>query len=369
VDFEEDSAKWTPHDDAQLNPSLRKLKQRWMSSTALAQVQQKDPASNVELGIRFVGSPGTGKTHGARQMGRLLHHLKILGSSEVIEVAAKDFLTGYAQQAGIKTTEVFDRAKGKVLFIDEAYSLAEEPEVLDTLIQLMTSEKYIGKMAVILAGYENDIEELMSKNEGFKRRFQEMVVFEDWTAEYSTQVLFEQLRENCNLSPDSLNPIEVSWHMDRLRGAPKWGNGGDVTHLGKVIYEIMARRLLDSNVGNFQVHLEDITMAVDDVIRMKETGHPNDTTLNWNNLEWKELQSSKAKAECRVSQDLQSRLRRISGCTTNDLHWVQVRNGYRCAGGAHFVICCNKLTRFEQEASYVRGTNCVRRRANCFSSA
>lgn len=64
---------------------------------------------------------GTGKTTVARRVGMLFHSLGLLSESTVVDCSVSDFGTGYAGQSGIKTREMFDKALGQVLFIDEAY--------------------------------------------------------------------------------------------------------------------------------------------------------------------------------------------------------------------------------------------------------
>ena len=78
-----------------------------------------------DLGMTFCfqGSPGTGKTTVARRMGLLFEALGVLPSAEVVQVSASDFVTGYVGQAAKKTRDIFESARGAVLFVDEAYRL------------------------------------------------------------------------------------------------------------------------------------------------------------------------------------------------------------------------------------------------------
>ena len=66
---------------------------------------------------------GTGKTTIARRMGKMFHSLGLLPYDDVIETSVSDFITGYAGQSGKKTKDIFRKARGKVLFVDEAYRL------------------------------------------------------------------------------------------------------------------------------------------------------------------------------------------------------------------------------------------------------
>ena len=95
-------------------------------------------------------------------MGRVLHDLGELPSAIVVEKSATQLQTGFVGQAGAQTRKVMDSALGSVLFIDEAYRLLPgngsfNREIVDELVQALTEPKYKGIMAVILAGYEEDI--------------------------------------------------------------------------------------------------------------------------------------------------------------------------------------------------------------------
>ena len=66
---------------------------------------------------------GTGKTTVARRMGLMFNSLGLLPMSDVVEISVSDLITGYVGQSSRKTHDVLVKARGKVLFIDEAYRL------------------------------------------------------------------------------------------------------------------------------------------------------------------------------------------------------------------------------------------------------
>jgi hypothetical protein len=102
----------------------------------------------------------------------------ILSSPEVIECSASDLVGQYVGQTGPKTQKQLEKALGKVLFVDEAYRLGEgnfATEAVNELVDLVTKPKFLGKIVIILAGYDNDMNKLMAVNPGLSSRFPEEV--------------------------------------------------------------------------------------------------------------------------------------------------------------------------------------------------
>ncbi|KAG2492324.1 hypothetical protein HYH03_009275 [Edaphochlamys debaryana] len=212
---------------------LQKLRE-WRATITACQALGRDPLQAVELNFRFTGAPGTGKTTVARRVGRLFASLGLLGSAELVACSASDFVTGYANQASGKTRELFKKAVGGVLFIDEAYRLNPRnggpmmQEVLDEIVQLLTEPAYKDKMVVILAGYDNEIEELMAVNPGLKSRFSQLLHFPDFTAPDAAALLRQQLgRDGLELAAE-VTQAALEGMAEQLVSAPNWANGRDV---------------------------------------------------------------------------------------------------------------------------------------------
>jgi SpoVK/Ycf46/Vps4 family AAA+-type ATPase len=149
----------------------------------------------MNLHMILQGNPGTGKTHLARLIARIYNELGLLERDEVFEVDRSQLVGAFVGQTEENTMKAIERAKGGVLFIDEAYSLSRAgaasndygQTVIDTLVSAMTSEKYTGTFAVILAGYPAEMRNFLRANPGLRSRFPEQNYIE--IANYTTEEL------------------------------------------------------------------------------------------------------------------------------------------------------------------------------------
>ena len=129
--------------------------------------------SRGSMHMVFSGPAGTGKTTVARLMSKLLHGLGYLSKGHCIETDREGLIAGYVGQTATKTKEMFDKAKGGILFIDEAYSLNPNPqgfeqECIDTMVKLMEDNRE--DLLIIFAGYVDEMEEFLLSNTGLKSR-------------------------------------------------------------------------------------------------------------------------------------------------------------------------------------------------------
>lgn len=150
------------------------------------QVKLKVP--DISWHMVFTGSPGTGKTTIARLMGRIFKVLGILPKGHLVEVDRSALVAGYVGQTASKTKDVIQSAIGGVLFIDEAYSLSNSKsendfgkEAIDILLKEM--EDHRKDLVVIVAGYDELMENFINSNPGLRSRFNRYFKFPDYTNE------------------------------------------------------------------------------------------------------------------------------------------------------------------------------------------
>jgi SpoVK/Ycf46/Vps4 family AAA+-type ATPase len=163
------------------------------------------------LHMSFIGNPGTGKTTVARIVGHLYKHLGLLTKGHFIEVSRTDLISGYQGQTALKVQQIIKRAKGGVLFIDEAYSITENEntdsygrECLTELTKAL--EDYREDLVVIVAGYKAPMIKFFKSNPGLKSRFNTFIEFKD----YDHIELFEILQLMCFQNDYKINVDAIS---------------------------------------------------------------------------------------------------------------------------------------------------------------
>ncbi|KAL7780330.1 hypothetical protein CFE70_010352 [Pyrenophora teres f. teres 0-1] len=215
-----------------------------------------DPREQLPFNFLFKGPPGTGKTTTAAKMGKIFYDMGFLSQAKVEECSATDLIGQYVGQTGPKVQKLMEKAMGKVLFIDEAYRLAEggfATEAIDELVDCLTKPKFAQKLVVILAGYDKDIDRLMSMNPGLTSRFPETVMFKHLEPETCLELLVKVLadlknRKNAPLDLSIIDPPTKQLQrqllelFSKLSVLKSWGNARDVKSLAKSMFkELIAK--------------------------------------------------------------------------------------------------------------------------------
>ncbi len=157
------------------------------------------------LHMRFTGAPGTGKTTVARIIGKIFREQGILRKGNFFEFSARSLCAEYVGQTAPRTAQICRDAYGSVLFLDEAYSLYAKDasgndygkEAITTLIAEM--ENHRDDLVVIMAGYTNDMDELMEANSGLRSRMPFILEFKNYTKEQLAQIYIKMARRHFTL--------------------------------------------------------------------------------------------------------------------------------------------------------------------------
>ena len=185
------------------------------------------PSKNMHM--IFTGNPGTGKTTVARIIAQMLFDLGIIHENKVMEVEKKDLIAPYVGQTPIKTSNVIESAMGGVLFIDEAYTLADSTdrggygkEAIATLIKAMEDNK--DDLIVIFAGYKKEMGEFLDINPGITSRIGYIFDFKDYSDKELMEI-FELKVSKANLILENEAKAEVMKIMKYFENVENIGNG------------------------------------------------------------------------------------------------------------------------------------------------
>lgn len=207
----------------------------------------------------------------------MLYSLGLLPSDKIVETSALDLTAGFVGQTKDKVNAALDEAKGGVLFIDEAYNLGLGhfgKEACDTIVAAMTSKSYCD-VVIVIAGYPDEIHEMLTRNSGLKSRFNHFFEFPDWDPEDCVaflQMLAE--RENFEIEELMLHDFEAA--CENLRKLDGWGNGRDVTKLWEMAKSNRGFRVYDSGEVRKIISMEDMAGATSE---MMDARKPRKTTI------------------------------------------------------------------------------------------
>lgn len=250
---------------------IREAKEQVKRIAAFARMQEdmhrhgKTPIP-VAMNMEFIGNPGTAKTTVARIMAGIFNETGLLSGKEIVEVGRADLVAEYTGQTAAKVKTVFENAKGKVLFIDEAYSLVEHwsgsfgDEAINTIVQEM--ENHRADTVVIFAGYPDKMEEFFSRNPGLRSRVPFTVKFSDYSAEELVNIC-ELEAEKRGFTIDRKAVEKLSFICNGAAGNPAVGNGRFCRNLIENAILGYASRLYGDEAENVDA---DYTLTEEDLV-------------------------------------------------------------------------------------------------------
>ncbi len=186
---------------------------------------------NSHYHMVFAGNPGTGKTTVAQMAADLFHRMGIIKTNKLVTVKPNDLVSEWVGGTGPKAMDVIRRAYNGVLFIDEAYGIASMDrgdEVLNVLLQEM--ENHADKLIVILAGYTDEMRELLKANPGLGSRIGQEIHFADYSQEELVQI-FLQMSKRIGFSVDPSAMDELEDCIAALMTREFFGNARDIRNL------------------------------------------------------------------------------------------------------------------------------------------
>lgn len=243
----------------------------------------KHTQTSISLGIVLKGSPGTGKTTIARLIGRILRKYGILEGGNVIEAARDTLVGGYVGQTAMKTRDVINKSLGNVLFIDEAYSLSRASEhasrndfgieAIDTIVQAMT--KHIGEICIVLAGYPDEMDQMLGSNPGLRSRFNHVITIEDYDARLLRSIFLQTVKKSILPNQQSfvlddrllcksdkqqslLEAYFENWYAARDRRT--FGNARAAENLAEEVMRVCAERFQRSPADVYTIQAEDFPL-------------------------------------------------------------------------------------------------------------
>lgn len=219
----------------------------------LRQEKGFEEKQKFNLNMVFTGNPGTGKTTVAHMLGKIYKSMGLLRRADVTEVGRVDLVAEYIGQTAPKTKAAIDRARGGILFVDEAYGLSDRgddgkdfgKEVIEVLIKEMSDGP--GDIAIIYAGYPKEMRDFLNSNPGLSSRIAKVINFPDYTPDELMAIgEYDSKKIGVTISTEAKNLIYMKVVEAYRNRDNKFGNARYVNSIIEEGKQNMALRLMQS---------------------------------------------------------------------------------------------------------------------------
>ncbi len=225
--------------------------------------------SGYTMNLVFTGNPGTGKTTVARLIGEIYYHIGLLKKPDTfVECTRADLIGEHMGETAPKVREKVESALGGILFIDEAYSLVSDEqdsygrEAVATLVSEIENRR--DNLAVILAGYTDEMEEFLSTNPGLNSRFPKRLEFPDYTPEELTAMFRYNMKKRGYVL--DVDEETLSGWIRLESDDPDFGNGRGVRNLCDRAIERQSARIAASEDMSSLSDIDLITVTGEDIL-------------------------------------------------------------------------------------------------------
>jgi hypothetical protein len=246
----------------------------YLNFTKMCKQKGFEDTKKISLHSIFSGNPCTGKTTVVKMLGKIYHQMGLLSKGHVLEVDRATLVGEFIGQTAPKTKKAIESARGGILFIDEAYSLARGDddskdfvkEVIEALLKEMSGGP--GDFAIIGAGYPKQMKTFIESNTGFKSRFDKTFLFENCSPE-PLIIVAQHLLHKEGLKPSDSARKHIISHLTSLYGSrdKHFGNARAVRQMVGDVVKHQNLRLAGIEPA-MRTEEELATLSLEDIMHM-----------------------------------------------------------------------------------------------------